>query len=228
MYKYIILALFIILIGCESTSQKNSNNIRQIEPSNLVAIPSDVKYEIINSSVIPGIKRTLNLRLNQKVSKEVLRSIAYQLKNMDQNEYERTFILYYLPNMKVGTGAWATTHFDPDLQVVIHGISIEEEKNLATKSEKTSRKIIGNWLDESPGLPSKITIYFENGKYFMQNTYHDGSSSIQEIVKKSSAHGQRFERIKYSKSGDHYLIDSEGNLQIRDRDGLIATAYKVD
>jgi len=223
-----IFFFIIILLGCESKPKNINDQIPQNKPIDLVAIPEGVKYDIINSDVMPGIKRTLNIRLNQKVSKEVLTTIAMKLKDMDKNIYARTFILYYLPNMQVGKGAWATTHFDPDLKVNIQGIAIEDEMKMTENSEMPSRKVIGSWLDESPGSPSKIIIYFENEKYYMQNIYPDGSSGVQQIVKKPSSQGQRFERIKYSRAGDYYLIDSKGNLQIRDNEGLIATAFKAD
>ena len=93
---------------------------RRPEPARVVVpIPNDVSYTIVSSAVTPGFKRTLDIRLNRKVPEEVLRTIATQLKNSDEHTYERTFIMYYLPGMEVGSLAWATSHFDPDLQVCI-------------------------------------------------------------------------------------------------------------
>ena len=54
-------------------------------------IPPDVIYTILKEHTIPGIKRGFGVRLNRKVSKEVLRSIAIELKNLDPNTYEPTF-----------------------------------------------------------------------------------------------------------------------------------------
>jgi hypothetical protein len=36
-------------------------------------------------------------------------------------KYERVFICYYLPGMEVGAGAWATGHFNPELEVKVLG-----------------------------------------------------------------------------------------------------------
>jgi hypothetical protein len=58
-----------------------------------------------------------------ETSVEVLRAIATQLKNSDAHTYERTFIVYYLPGMEIGSLAWATSHFDPELQVRIIGVT---------------------------------------------------------------------------------------------------------
>lgn len=96
------LGLFLItawLGGCGSTyssggAEQVKANDSQRAPA-VVPIPNDVSYTIIKSDVMPGIKRGLDIRLNHKVSEEVLRAIATELKNSDRNTYERTLIEYY-------------------------------------------------------------------------------------------------------------------------------------
>ena len=65
----------------------------------------------------------LDVRLNQKVSQDVLRAIALELKSNDSRQYDRTFIVYYLPAMNVDSGGWATTNFNPTLDVRILGLT---------------------------------------------------------------------------------------------------------
>ena len=97
----------------------------------VTTIPDDISYSIIDSTAIAGIKRSLDVRLNKRVTEDTLRAIALKLKSQDSRDYDRTFITYYLPGMTVGAGAWATTHFTPDLEVKILGLSTEEEKKLS-------------------------------------------------------------------------------------------------
>src|ERR1039457_4223586 len=132
-----LLALFLLtalLGGCDSTQK--AGGAEQVKSSDserarvVVPIPNDVSYTIIKADLMPGIKRDLDIRLNRKVSEEVLRAIATELKNYDQHTYERTFIGYYLPGMDVGSGAWATSHFDPDLEICILGVSTDQEELL--------------------------------------------------------------------------------------------------
>ena len=92
----------------------------------------DVSYSIIDSTATAGIKRSLDVRLNKRVAEDALRAMALKLKSQDSRDYDRTFITYYLPGMTVGAGAWATTHFQPDLEVKILGLWTEEEKKLST------------------------------------------------------------------------------------------------
>ena len=71
-------------------------------------------YEIINDTNIPDIKRSVDVRLKKVIGAEGLATMAQEIK---QGQYQRTFIAYYLPNMEVGKGAWATTHFNPTLEI---------------------------------------------------------------------------------------------------------------
>ncbi|MFH1374955.1 MAG: hypothetical protein ABII79_14320 [bacterium] len=173
-------------------------------------------------------KRSLEVQLNKKVSEETFRAIALELKSRDSQDYDRTFITYYLPGMRVGTGAWATTHFDPDLEVRILGLTAEEETRLATEPAPANRKVIGRWLDESPYVGSRITIFREGGKLYIEQKFKDGSSLKMELLEKRSPLGRRFDKLEGSSTGDHWVIDSHGNLQMRDNDGLIETAKKIE
>ncbi len=187
----------------------------------------DVTYEIINTNTFLDYKRSLDVRLNKKVSEGILRTIALKLKAQDPRNYERTFICYYLPNMEVGAGAWATTHFNPDLEVRILGLTAEQEEALKKQPDDPSREVIGSWLDESPYLGCKVTIFRQNGKLFMENTYKDGSSGKKEIVEKLSGKVRTFRRKEGSSVGEFYLIDKQDNLQLWDEEGIITTAKKI-
>ena len=130
--------------------------------------------------------------------------------------------------MEVGAGGWATTHFNPELEVNILGLTPKQDESLATKSEDPSREVIGSWLDQSPMVGGKISIYRKDDKLYMERTFKDGSNSNEEMVEKPSSSGKRFEEKSGSSFGEHYIIDRQGNLQIRDQEGLIATAKKID
>ena len=199
----------------------------QVSRSQEVSIPDDVSYSIIDSSTLPGVKRSLEVRLNKKVSTQTLHAIATKLKSQDSQDYARTFMTYYLPGMPIGAGAWATTHFNPDLEVQILGLTAKEEDNLVlAQAAPADHQIIGRWIDESPYVGSRITILSGDGKLFGEQIFKDGSSFKRELVEKQSPLGRRFDRVD-SRTGDHWVITSNGNLQLRDNDGLIRTAKEV-
>ena len=188
------------------------------------AIPDDVSYSIIDSTAIAGIKRSLDVRLNKRVAEDTLHAIALKLKSQDSRDYDRTFIVYYLPDMTVGAGAWATTHFTPELEVKILGLSTEEEKKFS--AVPANREIVGQWLDEIPYASSRITIFHEGGKLYVEQMFADGSSHKKELVEKRSPLGRRFDQVDAATAGDHWILDSRGNLQLHDNDGLIRTAKR--
>lgn len=61
----------------------------------------------------------------------------------------------------------------------------------------------------------------------MENKYKDGSSGKRELIERDSPLGRRFEKAGGSSAGDHQIIDSNGNLQFRDNEGLIAAAKRI-
>lgn len=201
---------------------------RPTSSAHVPGISADVTYSIIDSDIMPGIKRSLDVRLNKKVSEGTLRAIALKLKAQDSRSYDRTFICYYLPDMELDAGAWATTHFNPNLDVKILGLTAEQEESLKQQADDPSQEVIGSWLDERPFVGNRITIFRQNGKIFMENTYKDGSSGKKEIIGKFSTSGKKFEDKKENGFGEFYLIDNQGNLQLWDQDGIISTAKKIN
>ena len=216
--KILIGLICLFLVGCETTPEQTISKKED----------DHITYSIINSNIIPGIKRSLDVRLNEKVSEATLRTIALKLKAQDSRYYKRTFICYYLPGMEVDTGAWATTHFNPNLKVRILGLTVEQENALRQLPDDASREVIGIWLDESPFIGSRITIFRQNDKLFMEKTYKDGSGSKKEIVEKLSGKNRTFRKKEGSSVGEFYLIDNHGKLQMWDQEGIIWTAKKIN
>lgn len=184
-------------------------------------------YTIIKDDAVPGTKRTVDVRLSCKVSEATLISLAAKIKDSDPHLYQRTFIYYFLPNLEVGTGAWASTHFDPDLKVDILGLTIEQERALTRETGSERGQEIGRWLDGRQFVGNRITIYRENGRVFMVNKYFDGSHSKQELIERRSSKGRKFEEKKGSDFGDYFLIDRQGNLQFWDQEGYFYTAKNI-
>jgi len=203
-----------------SSSRTPSSGETRSSPS----IPSDVSYEIIQTDVIPGIKRSLDVRLSRKVDRASLRAIAQELKKRDSSRYQRTFILYYLPGMEVGAGAWASTHFNPALDVRILGISAEDEKALREEPIPLGWEVLGRWLDEVAG--SRITMFRQDGNLFVEYKFQDGSSWRRELRETQSNRGLRFDEVN---ADDEYLIiNRAGDLELWDQQGLIRVAKSMD
>jgi len=204
-----------------------------ISLSLFVAIPvlaetfQGVKYTIIKKSNLRSIKCSIDIRLEKKVTRDFLHKLALTLREAESRKYDRMFILYYLPGMKPGSGAWATSHFNPNLEVKILGITIEQEKALMTKSTDSSGEIIGEWLDEAPYVGGKYTFLNKNGKIIMIRKFKDGSGSEEEMIQKKQSGRLRFEEKGGNDFGEYYLIERNGKLGAYDNEGLIRTMRSI-
>ena len=215
-----ILAVIVALLGVTGCETEKSGR----SPPSI--IPTDVSYTVIGTETVPHIKRSLDVRLNKKVSEDVLRAIAFELKSNDSNRYARTFIVYYLPGMTVDAGGWATSHFNPKLEVRIQAFSAQRKQAPVTEPSSSGRKVIGIWLGQTV-YGSLYTLYREEGALYMEWKFKDGSILKYALIEKPSPLGYRFDIKGGSSTGDHWIIDLEGNLQIRDMAGLISTAKRI-
>jgi len=107
-------------------------------------------YTIIAKDCLETKRSSLTIRLNKRISEDRLRKLAIELRDKEPRKYDRMFITYYLPDMTVGAGAWATTHFDPDLKVNILGQKIgkfQKKFQLSQKNTLDYDEMIGIWED---------------------------------------------------------------------------------
>jgi hypothetical protein len=186
-----------------------------------------INYAIIEKSKMGSIKISIDIRLQEKVSKDFLRELALKFQKEEPKKYDRMFITYYLLGMTPGAGAWATSHFNPNLEVKILGTTIEEEKTLISKSKNPCGKIIGEWLDESPYVRAKYTFVKRDGKILVILKFESGSGSEKEMIQREQSGRLRFEEKVGNSFGEYYLIEVNGQLGIYDNAGLIKTLHSV-
>ena len=229
----IILTAFIIIFSCSKKEEPPTPKtqpvpvVTQPAPAPVVkrpTIPNDVHYTIIKTYTRAPVKRTLDVRLNKRVSEKVLRAIALELKAKDSRKYDRTFIDYHIAGNEGSGIAWATSHFNPNLEVNIIGMKVDDDFGPPVCDDPAC-DVVGVWLDEGMyNSPRRITIYRKKRKVFMETRYRDGSGESKEIIEKMK--GIHFKPKKKSEYGNHWIIDNKGNLQVRDKEGLIHTANK--
>ncbi|PHS02936.1 MAG: hypothetical protein COA78_19810 [Blastopirellula sp.] len=230
-FAWLVVAIVVFIAGCDATDPSINPTVEL--PSDTTSlhstakIPDDLTYTIVDHGTLHRIKRSIQVRLSRKVSEEVLTALALKLKNADPVTYERTFIGYHLPGMPTDDVYWATTHFNPILKVRILGLTVEQEEALRKLPVDSTRKIIGSWINERLGSGSKVTIFQKGPRIFIEHIYGDGSSGIKEVVETRSQNGRRFDFTKKNDFGDYYLINSRGELQQGDQDGLFWTMTTI-
>jgi len=184
-------------------------------------------WAVVKAYRQPKVKASLDVRLADRVNKRKLTEIANELHGFADNKQPRLFIVYYLPDMQIDAGGWATSHFNPNLMVKILGMSKEEHQRLVAKTKSTSpsEEIIGNWT-VTVAPKGIITFFRKNGKTFMRRRYKDGSVAEDQLIVQKVGSQTRY-RQKGDHSSDYFIITSSGDLGHCDDEGMWATSKRI-
>lgn len=90
------------------------------EPTAQVPAVVPPRYTIIKNESMPPFKHTIEIVLDEQATTAQLEFIAHSIRNAEKHTYDRTFIGYYLKTDLLPKMYWATSHFNPELEVVIY------------------------------------------------------------------------------------------------------------
>ena len=181
----------------------------------------DFSYEIIDERVDsnPG-SRALHVTITRRIVTSEIEQLAKVIKER-HSEYSKTFIFFYLPGMTMDGGAYATSHFDPELTVKLMSGSIPGSRDRLIIQDG---KVVGTWREE--GRWSNVTQIIEReGSLFMRKTRASGEYSENELVTRKTRGQNRLYRK--GESIDYVLINQSGDLEYWDDQGLIFTVLKL-
>lgn len=230
LFNVIILEFVLLVAACsgpksnkyQETESQQSSITDQEKPMALDAL-QEYDCKIIKEEELQNIKKSIYIQIPEQLTEKQLRAIADQIKDRN-TKYQRLFIFYLLPDMKIGSGAWATTHYNPNLEIKIMGVNKATEEKLKSIGD-VSGDVVGKWYDKTPNLEHSILIYEENGQFKMKETYKNGSEREKTLEVSKSGGKQKF--VYKNNFGEYLLIENDGNLGIYDRDGLITIANKI-
>ena len=213
-------------LGCSTTTEapEPATEAPQTEAAEVAVVKeaSLPAFTIIENETMQSFKRSVTVRLEEPVDEEDVERLAREIKAQDPKAYERTFILYYLPDQTPGQeAAWATSHFDPELNVHILGLSAEQMAEMEKVEPADDRKVIGKWLVQY--MSARAEVYEKDGKTFMLTTYSDGSAGDSEMRVEKTSKGTKLVETD-GRQDEYYLVDNAGNLQAYDEMGVIFTA----
>jgi hypothetical protein len=219
--------IIFIFSSCKENAEKHTNK-KTAQPlnKNIVTQNVDENYTIERRDILGDIKLSFDIRLKNKVSEEQLKQFALTLKGREHKPYERIFIFWYLQGMEIGAGAWATTHFNPNLEVRILGVTIEEEKGLTVSDENRKGFVLGKWFDDSIG-GGKYTLMNNNGTITMYIDFMDKSIHEEEMIESFQLDMLRYDDKNGNDFGEYYLIDKNRGLSIYGKSGLIRTLHAI-
>lgn|GEM_PF-3007759 len=244
-----IIIISICVIGCANSDkpEKIDNTSNKVYIDNIQ--PSLSNFSIIKIDTIPPYKYSIDIRLEKECKKSEIEQLAYYIKkNVIKETYQTIFISYYLPKMKVDEVAWATSHFNPDLEIFMtspayNDIKPKENINVSETDiainefidKNRSCKIIGTWYE---GKDFLIFIFKKNSKnYLAEMNIKTQNISEYELLTKKYKEQQTFIIKKFlepPRNGikpigdytDYYTIEANGDLSLFDNIGLIER-YKL-
>ncbi|HDZ07079.1 hypothetical protein LCGC14_0166840 [marine sediment metagenome] len=188
-------------------------------------------YIIINEDTDRVFDKTsIEIQLKEELSEADLKKIALEIKDR-RSEYHKLYIFYFLPDQEPGNGAWATSHFKPELKVEILGATKEDSSKMNTT--KVTGEILNSWFENDPMLPNKKYLVKENDKLYMKSIYAksklagDGGEMKEEIFINKLKDGST--RYDYKNNhGEYYLIEKNGNLGLYDDSGKFMEAEQIN
>ncbi len=218
--KFYCLLIAVFLVGCSDSIPSNTTPVNeQIEN---VVQQQEALYTIVSDEQRGSIIRKVNVELPARINKAQLEQLAYKIKNSDNTSYERTLIMYRIAGEK-SVAAWATTHFDPDLEVRLLGLSSDKYKELLNTKIAVEGEIIGKWISPNGFGDHIIVFYKKNNKYFMQNFYVDAILKPDELSKNGNAY-----RFRDTDEKTYYVVDRNNDLEEHSESGNIYLSKKMN
>jgi hypothetical protein len=188
-------------------------------------------YTIINEDTDRSFDKTsIEIQLKEEISEVDLKNIALEIKD-SRDDFDKIWIFYFLPDQKPGNGAWATTHFKPELNVKILGAT--KEASVKMNTTKVTGEILHSWFENDPMLPNNKYLVKENDKLYMKSIYAksklagDGGEMKEEVFINKLKNGTT--RFDYKNNhGEYYLIEKNGNLGLYNDSGKFMEAEKIN
>lgn len=112
-------------------------------------------------------------------------------------------MFYWLPGMVIGNGAWATTHFNPDLKVEVFGVTAANKEALsATMNAAPLEQLIGRWQDVTMGM----MLVHEGSTYIMESSSDRKYKPIREKLFITHSGSRAKYIIRNNTFGEYYAL----------------------
>lgn len=189
-------------------------------------LPENFEYTIVKDESNPNIgKNQLEVEINQKLTEGQLATIAEELYNM-KDKQKRFYIFYNLKDIESSITAWATSHFDPELEISINGSTNSQDNKMLLEAKKVSGKIIGIF-DEQQKTSFLYTVYEANGKTFIKTSFKDGGSMDNEVTKIDVENGIRYNYKEDVSQGEYFILNNDVLRFYNDKNEKFTEAIKL-
>ena len=190
-------------------------------------LPADFSYKVLkDESKLTLEKNQLTIEINEKLTEGQVATLAEKLYK-SKDKQRRFYIFYLLPGMKDGSGAWATSHFDPDLKIDITGATPKEEASVNAAAEKVEGDIIGKWHEEQY-TSADYVIFKKDNKTSIRTIFKNGQTSDEELKSKKTINSTRYDYKEGGTNGEYFILNSSGELEFYNKENKkFTTATKL-
>ena len=191
-----------------STSQAQTPSALPVKSADLL-LP---EYTVTKDEYKRDIKRTVEVQLPRRITKDQLAALASVIKAKATQETNLTFIGYRVDGKSKGV-YWATTHYDPDMKVVIQGMTLDDYQALTTIDLKPAYPGLKQaWLRDD-GFHCLMVMYQKDGKYFIDQLFADGGKNTDAYRSKTLPDGNLRLDDPESSFNEYYLVKADGTLE---------------
>ncbi len=183
------------------------------------------EYKIMEDTVESDIKRTVKVELVSRIDEAQLKLLAEQIHALKDTDVQRTFISYRIAGEHSNQAYWATTHYNPELEIKIIGESAanyDKIKNTALPEGE----VLGAWM-VSQGFEYKAIAFKKDGKTYIRTIHSDDSTSDEIYELSQSDKGIKLQDEGGKDFGEYFIINKEGGLEFWSENGNYYTAPKA-
>lgn len=176
--------------------------------------PNYVDYINVEQK-IPKIKLSITVYISKRINSDELQKLAEKIYDeYDGKNYENVFIVYLLPNMEFGKGSYAISHYNPELSLKINELTEDEIIKIKHNFPISKRY----WIDGK----MLIEIGKEKHEYYVKQ-FGDDLSTGKKLLTKEIRNLDTIYRFHDNDFGEYYLLDSNNDLSIYDKQGYICS-----
>lgn len=201
---FILFAIFLLISCGENT---------KIGKYTKEALPENFSYEIMkdgSNTVLE--KNQLDVEISEKLTEGQIATLAEELYN-SKDKQRRFYIFYKLKGVENSAAAWATSHFDPEIDIDILGSTTKEDTNKDKLSEKIDGEVIGKW-NENKYTFSNLIIYKKENKTFIKTVFKNGQTSDSELKETKSTNGIRYDYKDGGYNGEYFILNNQKELEL--------------
>lgn len=227
----LILLISLLMFSCKfennKEKQKNQNSVELNKEVTLQENIDNKKVKVLNETKNDSLRKVVvNIELTEKIKERELNKIAKKIRKFeDKDKYDKIWIFYFINGTKEGSGAWATTHYSPDLEIKILGATAKEEEKSKNTLDNVQGEIIGKWYEEQY-TSSSIILYKKNGIIQSKTIFKNGQELLETLEEQRVSNGIKY-FDKNNEQGEYFIVLKNGDLGFYNKENKQFTIGKL-